>query len=398
MVASTDVQFICSDNFNAPSLGNFWGALISLLDGCLVNGLNLPTLNGVTGDGNQVTISFSTSHQLKMFQVLRLKGFTPESLNGDYRIIGVPNALSVVIESNATTILTIGTVILKPLGYEKVFSGVNKAVYRDQDITHVNRPFLRVDNSLDPVYTDSFAKYAKVGVFENCISIDDISGAQIPLDASNTTKNWVGTGSGVGAYSGWAKWYFARNTSAYNSSADTSPPQNGNRTWMVIGDSQGFYLINNLTPNDEDKLLYGFGVYSKVDGINAKPYFLLATLSYVAANTGIDLSVVGGGAPFYSNESPALLFNGAGTETQVDARPAHGLYKSGAANTYANLFAGSPYTLLGNSFLMGNLPHLRYIHKLRSDPKFSTVAYSNYMYVIDLVMRGNRYAFNLGEL
>lgn len=399
MTASTDIQFICSDNYNAPSLSNAWGVMINVLDGCLVNGLGLPAIVNAIGNGTQVTITFNANHQLKMFQVLRLTGFSPASLNADFRIIGVPSTSTVVIESSEQNIITIGTAILKPLGYEKSFSGVNKAVYRDKNTNALNRPFLRVDNSLDPVYSESYAKFAKVGVLESCSGIDDILVAQIPFEANNPTKNWIGTGTGANAYAGWAKWYYARASNAYNGSPDTSSPQNGNRPWMIVGNGQGFYVVNPMTPSDEYKLLYGFGVYELVDGVNTTPYYLLATWDYEMVGTSRDFS---GGllntAPFYSDRNPAILFDGVGVKSQVSALPAHSLYNSGIANTYANNFACMPYVLVANSYLMGTLPCLRHLNKTRSDNQFTSVAYSNTMYVIDLQMNNRRIAFNLGSM
>ena len=401
MAASTDFQFICSENYNAPGLGNAWGALINVLDSCLVDGLVLPAITDITSSGTQLTITFTTNHQLKMFQVLRLEGFTPTNLNGDFRIIGVPNTATVVIASSVTTVSTIGNAILKPLGYEKAFAAPNKAVYRDKNTSAAYRPFLRVDNSIDSVYSDAYAKYAKVGVLENCSGIDDISSTQIPVDASNPTKNWIGTGSGLSAYAGWAKWYYARGADAYSSGADSSSPAGGNRPWMIVGNSQGFYLINPMTPSDNHKLLYGFGVYDLIDGVNATPYYLLATWDYATVGEIRDFS--GGSdpintAPLYNNTKPAILFNGVGVNTQVSALAAHGLYDSGVTNTYLNNFVCMPFTLVANSYLMGVLPCLRYINKARSDAAYSTVAYSNMMYVIDLQLNDRRYAFNLGSL
>ena len=68
---ATDVQFICSENFNAPSLGNAHGALIGVLD-VLVNGLLLPPLVSASANGTQVTLQFSQNHLLKMFQMIEL--------------------------------------------------------------------------------------------------------------------------------------------------------------------------------------------------------------------------------------------------------------------------------------------------------------------------------------
>lgn len=400
--AETDIQFFCSENFKAPSLDNSWGAMINVLDACLVNGLSLPSISSASCDGSQITLVFSVNHQVKLFQIISLQGFSPSDLNTNYRVIGVPTLNKLVIESTVTSIATVGSALLKPLGYEKVFSGTNKAVYRDADTNSTLRPFLRVDNSLDPVYSENYAKFAKVGILESCTSIDDVSGAQIPYDNSNPTKNWVGSGSGTSAYNGWAKWYYARNTTAFNGSADTATPASGSRPWMIVGNHQGFYLLNSLTASDTHKVLSGFGVYDLVDGISAKPYFLLAVRDYATVSTSRDFSSISNGAPLYKTSNPAILFNGVGSDTQQDAIPAHGLYSSGTTNIYANDFACLPYIMVANSYIVGTFPLIRYIAKSRGDSAFSAVAYSNQMYVIDNIMQGGingaRIAFNLGSL
>lgn len=156
--------------------------------------------------------------------------------------------------------------------------------------------------------------------------------------------------------------------------------------------------MNPMKPSDSHKLLYGFGVYDLIDGVNATPYYLLATWDYATVGASRDFSVGQNCAPFYRNNCPAIIFNGVGVNTQVSVLAAHGLYDSGTINTYSNNFACMPFTLIANSYLMGVLPCLRYINKARSDAAYSTVAYSNMMYVIDLQLNNRRYAFNLGSL
>lgn len=404
MSAETKMQFICSDNFNAPSLGNAWGVLIDVLDVALVNGLPLPTISKAVGSGAQLVLTFAENHKIKMFQVVRLTGFSPNSLNADFRVIGVPSGFEIVIETNVSTGIALGQASLKPLGYEKSFSGTNQAVYRDKDQTALHRPFLRVDNSLDPAYTGSYAKYAKVGVLQDCAGMNDLTGAQIPFDSSNPTKNWVGTGSGVSAFNGWSKWYYARSANAYNGSADSKAPTIGSRNWMVVGDGQSFYLLNPMTAtSDLMKLIYGFGVYNATEGMSITPYFLLSTLDYVSAGTSRDPSVIAGMAPLYSPSNPVVVFNGIDSQYQQNALPAHGKYSSGLVNTYANDFACLPYALLSNSYLIGTLKFIRYVEKSRTDAEFSSISFSNNMYVFDVHMTGangaiGRIAFNLGKL
>lgn len=407
MVAETKVKFICSENINSPILGNSFGALISVLDAALVNGVELPAISSTAIDGANIILNFSANHNLKLFQVLRLSGFSPSQINGDFRIIGIPDSTraAIALPAGVTGISTVGTAALAPLGYEKSFSGTNKAAYRNANTNAVHRPFLRVDNSQDPVYGSTYAKYAKVGILKTMSDIDDISGEQIPFDSANPAKNWTGTGSGTSAYNGWAKWYYARNTSSYYGSADSAAPVGGARQWMIVGDDQAFYLVTNLIPGNSLKLIYGFGVYDKYFGNESTPYFLASTLNYANTGTSQDFSTLPNATPFIYSAltAPILVFNTSGSTGQSLVLPQHGLYKSGGEDNFTNAFVVRPYVLMTSTkYLLGDTPHIRYIDKVRSDSPFSTITADNYMYVIDTILSGSglegRIAFNLGVL
>ncbi|ENW78672.1 hypothetical protein F909_03634 [Acinetobacter sp. ANC 3929] len=408
MAAENKVKFICSDNLNAPQLTNSFGVMISVLDAALVNGVTLPAIASATIDGANVLLNFGVNHNLKLFQVLRLSVFVPTALNGNFRIVGIPSTTTIAIElpAGVTSITTVGTAIIAPLGYEKTYSGTNKGAYRNANTSAEHRPFLRVDNSLDPVYSSTYAKYAKVGVLRTMTSIDDLTGEQIPFDSSAPSKNWAGSGSGTSAYNGWARWYYARSSNPYAGSADSSAPPEGSRPWMIVGDENAFYLITTTVPNELRKILYGFGVYDNYLETAVIPYFLASTLLYATVGTSVDFS---GGSPqnnlpltYGPSQSGILIFNNVGKSTQDVALPQHGIYTTGRTNTYANAFVVRPYVLLSSSYLVGAAPYIRYIDKQRTDAAFSGISFENTMYAIDTVMviggSDGRIAFNLGRL
>ncbi len=408
MAAENKVKFICSDNLNAPQLTNSFGVMIAVLDAALVNGVTLPSIASATIDGANVLLNFGVNHNLKLFQVLRLSVFVPTALNGNFRIVGIPSTTTIAIElpAGVTSITAVGTAIIAPLGYEKTYSGTNKGAYRNANTSAEHRPFLRVDNSLDPVYSSTYAKYAKVGVLRTMTSIDDLTGEQIPFDSSAPSKNWTGSGSGTSAYNGWARWYYARQSTPYNSSADTTAPAEGSRPWMIVGDENAFYLITTTTPVTPLKILYGFGVYENYLETAVIPYFLASTLIYATVGTSVDFSSSSNSStlPFVynQNQSGVLIFNNVGKTTQDLALPQHGLYTSGRTNTYANTFVVRPYVLLSSNYLVGAAPFLRFIDKQRTDPVFTGISFDNTMYVFDgaLLTGGvdGRIAFNLGRL
>lgn len=289
MVASTDIKWFASDNLNAPQLTNDWGVMIGVLDACLINGFSVQTLASLTAIGTTVTATFNTAHQYKQYQVIEISGAGQTEYNGQHRILTIPNANTITFGLATAPAMTTatGTIICKlaALDWEKSFSGTNKAAYRSKNILLASRPFLRIDNSLDPVYTTTYAKFAKVGIVESMTDIDTMSGVQAPYDSANPTKNWVGTGSGATAINGWARWYYS-NASAVSSGshADNATPAAGNRSWMIIGTKDQFYLLCGFTPTDTSSLIYGFGAFSSLLPTDSANTFLSSTLNNNAAN------------------------------------------------------------------------------------------------------------------
>lgn len=286
MVASTDIKFYVHTNNNAPQLQNAYGSMINVLDACLVNGINIGTISSLTASGTTITALFSSAHNLMQYQVIKITGAVQPEFNGEHRILTVPNAQSVTFELAAapSTTTATGTITasLPPLGWEKPFSSSNpngggKAAYRSKNLLLPSRPFLRVVDELDPVYTATYAKYAKVGIVEDMLDINTILGAQAPFDNANPNKNWNGTGSGTSAINGWAKWYYARGNPLANTN-ETTVPVSGDRPFLVVGSSDYFYIFNNPDPTSVAKVAYGFGSFESYIATDTANNFLAATL------------------------------------------------------------------------------------------------------------------------
>ncbi|MFW1815747.1 hypothetical protein ACG9X6_13965 [Acinetobacter guillouiae] len=288
-MANTDIKWFSFDNTNAPQLTNTWGCLIEVLDACLVTGFGSQLVSNITILDGVGTAIFGSNHNFKQFQVIEFNGSTIPELNKEFKILGITsNKIEFVVNLPDQTITETISAKLASLGWTKAFTGTQKAVYQAKDKI-ANPYFLRVDNSRDPVYTDAYAKYAKVGILDSCNGVDDFGGKQVPFDSSNPNKNWIGTGSGASAFNGWAKWYQA--ISDYASSSQISEsisPTMLFGEWTLIGDNSSFYLIS--TPIDKgnstyDKVVstyvYGFGVSEK-KGFRVP--FLLAHNRDVSAN------------------------------------------------------------------------------------------------------------------
>jgi len=202
----TTVKYFDSTMTGAPSLSGTAGALIGVLDACLVNGFGSVTLDSLVVSGNVATATKSTGHGFTMTgntgPVLRIAGATPSGLNGDWRVT-VTSATQFTFATTGISDQTAsGTITAKraPAGFSKAFTGTNKAAYRADDPAST-RLYLRVDDTGTTTYTGT--------LYETMSDID--------------------TGTGAGATLTGTK------SSAASSAA---------RGWMLVADSQAFYLLN----------------------------------------------------------------------------------------------------------------------------------------------------------
>lgn len=351
MVASTDIKFYVHTNSNAPQLQNAYGSMINVLDACLINGINIGIVSSLTASGTTVTALFSSSHNLMQYQVIKITGASQPEFNGEHRILTVPNAQSVTFELAAapSTMTAIGTITasLPPLGWEKPFSSSNpngggKAAYRSLNLLLPSRPFLRVVDELDPAYTATYAKYAKVGMVEDMVDIDTMFN-QAPYDPSSPDKNWIGTGSGSSAVNGWARWYYASAEEFFNPQADSLTATTGNRNWIVVGSESCFYILPTAIPMNSDHICYGFGEFKSLIDTDASNNFLSASLSTNQAFDGFNKAQVNGiGATDTSNK---VLLQRAYSQNAVSAYAENfslGVVKSIIYSGYINYLAASP--------------------------------------------------------
>lgn len=390
MVAENKVQFICSDNLNAPTLPNSWGVLIDVLDAALVNGLALPSVSSVLVEGSVVNITFSSAHKIKLFQTVLLSGFNPDISNKKWRVIGIPSDLTIAIDRDeqVLTVSTIGQARLPPLGYEKPFSATGKGVYRNANTDAEHRPFLRVDCTQPSNWGVAYAKVARVGLMTECTSIDDVtSGLCLPVD---TVRNWESTGSLTTATTFYAKWFYSSYRPLSNNGYTSSP--DGNKKWTIVGDESAFYLIVANSAAEFMKQVYGFGVYDTFKHV-PYPYFLGAyhandattsvTTSVSATNQtlpwrGYMATPTGGG---YSDN-----YHGAGVSMVL-------IMSSNGSATTTNTYLGKhASTLASNAFIpqfvmlnmQGKFKHI--MHALwtpNTNQHFKTQAFDGDMFLLE---------------
>lgn len=273
---SVPVKFFHSGMAGSPTLSNGWGDMIGVLDACLVTGFNLKTINSLTFADGVATAVINSGHNYVKDQVLLIAGWDQPAYNGEKRLLSVTaNSFTFAVEGSPVTPATTqtnGTAKVAPLGWEKAFSGTNKAAYRSTDPASP-RHYLRVDNSLKANngygdYSTGWAKWSNVGICESMSDIDTITGAQAPFDPLWPEQNWKSRASN---HFGWHKWYHARST-GYESYGDNGP---GARQWVIVGDSRAFYFF---TTYGSGYTWYGMVPYFFGDPISFKPGDSSATM------------------------------------------------------------------------------------------------------------------------
>lgn len=203
------VKWFDSKMSGAPVLSGTAGAMIALLDACLVNGFNVLTPTSITVSSGIATVVYPTTHGYLQHQVIAVSGATPAELNGEKRVLAVVdiNTLTFAATGIADGTAT-GTISTKaaPLGWEKTFSGTNKAVYRSTDLTSTRR-YLRVD--------DTGTNNALARGYETMTDVD------------------TGTGPFPTATQMTSGWYWRKSDTAGSAA----------RRWRLFGDASLFYLF-----------------------------------------------------------------------------------------------------------------------------------------------------------
>ncbi|MEG2560323.1 MAG: hypothetical protein RSA22_11785 [Acinetobacter sp.] len=293
---SSAIKFFTNTNNNMPQLQNAYGSMINVLDACLVNGITIGAINSLTASGTTVTAVFSAAHNLMKHQVITLTGADQAEYNIESRVLSVPNATTITFQLNVAPSVSPATgaisAKLSALDWEKPFSSINgsgggKAAYRSSNTLLASRPYLRVVDELDPAYTATYAKYAKVGIVEDMTDINTMLGVQAPYNSSTPNQNWVGTGSGTSAVNGWSKWYYAGQSENYFPESSAVPA--GNRNWILVGNGDYFYVFVSLIASNTNLIPYGFGSFKTLLNADTSNTFLSSTLTTAAqtAATGV---------------------------------------------------------------------------------------------------------------
>ena len=75
MKMTSKLKWYLFSSGSAPQLSNSQGALISVLDACLVNGYNIQNVSSISKDGLYITFNFLNPHGYLNYQVIELSEF-----------------------------------------------------------------------------------------------------------------------------------------------------------------------------------------------------------------------------------------------------------------------------------------------------------------------------------
>lgn len=192
----TPVRWFHSGMVDAPVLRGEAGALIELLDACLINGFCTRTLTSLVVSGGVATATISAGNPYEQHAVIRISGASIAALNGDHRI-DTAGASSFTFPApgvgDGAASGTI-TVIRSPAGWSKPFSGTNKAAYQSADLGSTQL-YIRLD--------DSNPNYCDVRGYENLSNIDTGSGL-FPTVAQQSNWWWTKSSTANATARPWA--------------------------------------------------------------------------------------------------------------------------------------------------------------------------------------------------
>jgi hypothetical protein len=252
MPTDTTVKFIHSGMANAPALSGTVGALIGVLDACLVNGFGLVSVTSLVIVGGVATCTVSAGHSFEPGSVMTIAGAvtTGGSVNGEQKAVATA-ANTFTFETTLADQTATGTITAKvaPLGWSNsdVAPGTNIKAYRPTDVAST-RFFLRVD--------DTGTREARWQGYE---TMSDI----------NTGTNPWGTAASGGGYC------------TKSEVADTSV-----REWTLIGDGKRFYLnIRAGSSSTSARWTYAFGDFLSRKSPDAYRAYMCALASTGVAAT-----------------------------------------------------------------------------------------------------------------
>ena len=205
-MATYPVKYLHSGMRGAPVLTGQAGTLVALLHAALVTGFGMVTALSASVAAGTATVQFNAGQSFDVGDIVVVAGATPDGLNGEARVL-TASGNHITFATTAPDGAASGTIPVKaaPVGWDRPYSGTNKAVFRSADPA-ANGHYLRV--------LDTSAQFARVTGYTAMTTVDAGTGP-FPTAAQ---------------FSGGGYWH-------KSSHADGTPV-----TWKLFGDTRFFFL------------------------------------------------------------------------------------------------------------------------------------------------------------
>lgn len=240
---SNTVKYFHSDMAGAPVLSGTAGAMIGVLDACLVNGWGSGTVDSVVIASGVATVTRGAGHPFEPDMVVEIAGATVTggTINGQFKIASVAGNTYTFPVPGIPNQTATGTITHKiaSLGFTKPYSGTNLAAYRSSDVTGTQF-YLRID--------DTGTQNARAVGYEAMTAISTGDRA-FPLESQLS-----------GGYF-WPK----------SGAADSNP-----RRWVLFGNSKFFMLCVRWSDNTGNffSATAGFGDFLNAGSTDAYRAFI----------------------------------------------------------------------------------------------------------------------------
>lgn len=251
------------------------GDLTDLLYTCLVTGFGSVTLDSLAVSSNVATATYNSGHDFLSNAVVLIEGATPSGLNGEKRVTVTGSTTFTFDATGITDQTATGTITAKmaPAGWERTYSGTNKAVFRSPNVTGASRLYLRVD--------DTNAQYAYAVGYESMSDVDTGTNS-FPTAAQLT--------SGVS----WKK------SNASSTSA---------RNWVLVADDRTFYFLVDWSSSGYYAGPYTFGDISSFVASDAYHCAIMGYSSNAPADQGANQSFNSGSYAVTTGSYIARAYN-----------------------------------------------------------------------------------------
>lgn len=251
--ANTEVKWFHSGMLDGPVMRGQAGAMIEVLDACLINGFSTRTPDSFTVADGVATVTFGAGNPYERHSVIKITGASDAALIDEWRIAtSAATTLTFACPGVADGTITGASVIRAPAGWAKPFSDVNIGVYQSAD-PESTQLYLRVD--------DSNAVNATVRGYENMTAANSGTGPFPTVAQAASGVFWLKSGAAGSTPRTWA--IYADGSVVYLYLA-TATAEATNPAVVAFGD-----LVSNLNADSYHCMIAGAVGASASPGVNA---------------------------------------------------------------------------------------------------------------------------------